>query len=246
MNSLNDKALLYLIGADAETIQSSSDAVELPYDAYQAFNGQAITWDKGPVIGYINSLDEEYDQSIFGPKHRYGPYTHEAGSTAEDWDEGQMQPRSNGMAQCLSDQCNRWNVLLRRYDPKLVEIDNPDSYSLEDAIWARDLVLGRGLCVIAKNPCEIKGDHALYIDHHNVVGCIVETGCGNARQMEALRKAVNKPTLPIWFVHNRNEKGTAETRVNEITVEKFLYMGVTWSPTRDDYAGAEVLLRPMT
>jgi hypothetical protein len=240
-------ALLYLIGADAAQIQPSADIVELPYDAYQALDGRLL-WDQGPVIGYINSLDEEYDQSIYGPKHRYGPYA-PPGDTAETWNEGQMVPRSNGMTQSLSDQCGRWSNLFRRYDTPLVEIDNPDSYSLQDAIWARDFVLGRGLNVIAKNPCLIEdgaGDYAEYVDHRNVLGCIVESGCGNAQQMQALRKAINRLTLPVWFVFNRNEKPMADGRVAEIDQAKYTNMSVTWSPTHDDYGGAEVLLRPLS
>jgi len=236
MKNLN-LPLRYMIGVDdVESIIRLRDMiVELPYDAPKTFTGPPPL--PGPVFGYINALDEEYDNAIFGDKHRYGPYA-KAGDTAEDWNEGQLIVGSGQWAKCLHDQCERWQPL----EPDAVEIDNPDSYTLEEALQTVDLVASFGFNIVAKNPHEIKGDHARYVAHPSVVGMIVEAGCGNAMQNDGIRRAANKPDLPIWFVHNRAERSQANSRASEILQHSFKRMSVSWSSSAEDYASSIQLL----
>lgn len=238
-NPFSTLPLRYLIGADATEIQPASGyATELPYDFPKYLldlNSNLLR----PVIGYVNSLDEEFDQSIFGPKARYGPYVH--GDTASDWDEGQMVGGSPGFMRCLVDQFRRWQKL----KTDAIEIDNLDSYLLRQCMKMFDLASEEfGLKLIAKNIVNVEGDHVQLLAHPAVVGAIVEAGCGTCDQMQDLRKLAGKPDLPIWFVSNRKERHWADQRVSVLQHNDYKNMSVSWCASSDDYSIFTTLFKP--
>lgn len=240
MSIFDGKPLGYLIGADAQGIRPRPNYVlEFPYDT-----PKYLKYFEGiyrPVIGYINALDEEManGKNIFGPPGRYGPYVH--GDTAGDWNEGQMVPGSHGWTCCLVDQFNRWKPLL----PDAVEIDNLDSYPLRFVLTMFDMAADFGFKVIAKNPLNVEGPHAVILSHKAVVGMIIEANCGTCDQAQDLRLTAGKPDLPVWFVSNRAEKHWADQRVRALNHESpWKNMSVSWCESSDDYSTFMALQPP--
>ncbi len=219
--------LRYLIGADAATVVAVSGHVtEIPYDAARAI--------AAPSILYGNLLDEEYARH-----HRYPPYLKQ-GETAHEWNEGQIDPAGAGWLRNLDDQIAK----ARRLNATALELDNADSYHLDEVTEAYDYVHAAGVDVVAKNPLLVEGDHVALLSHPAVVGVVVEADCGTCDGMQSLRRLAGKPTLPVWFVSNKREKAWAGRRAATINYRGYVEMGVTWCPATDDYSQCVDILVP--
>lgn len=184
-NPLAGKKLRYYIGTSDTPLVHPNEIVEVAYDV-----------DVPPLVGipikYGNLFDEEYDENSGGD---YGPYLHDS-DTAQEYHEGQIDPRGKGWGKNLREQFER----ARRQGFKYIELDNPDAYHINDVVGAVDLAATYGLKVIAKNPLLIEGDPLPYVAHPAVMGVIVEKGAGYPTSMDKLRFRANKPDLPVWFV----------------------------------------------
>ena len=180
-NELEGKRLRYLIGTDTPGIGAADLVTEVSYD-----NTKPVP--NGISIKYCNLFDEKNTGE-------YGPYLHDS-DTADQYGEGQIDPRGPGWKKNLDEQCSRAVSQGFRY----IELDNPDAYSVSDVLGAVDVAASHGLKVIAKNPLLLGGTVAPYISHTAVMGAIVERGAGSAKDMDALRQVAGKPALPVWFV----------------------------------------------
>jgi hypothetical protein len=230
------KPLRYLIGADGPWQCSPDEIVEVAYDVDINVSGREGTW-----IKYGNLFFEDYEDASAAERAKYAPYLHTS-DTAEEYGEGQIDPRGQGWSKNLYEQIERAKSQGFRY----IEWDNPDSYSVDDVIGAVDRAWAAGLSVIAKNPLLVEGDNTSYLAHPAVVGCVVEMACGPCNGMQWLRRAANKPLLPGWFVSfGAKGKKWAEERANVIKASDFLHMGVTWSSV-GEYRNSVDILRPIT
>ncbi len=222
MNPLAGKPLHYLIGAD-DPGQGADDVVtEVPYGNPRVKHGISI--------GYCNLFDEENTGA-------FGPYLHSS-DTAEEYDEGQIDPRGKGWSRNLTMQFDQ-----RKHQGfEYIELDNPDAYQIHDVIGAIELAASYGLKVIAKNPGGMEGDGELaYVGHPNVYGIIVEKGAGGPNSMDTLRRAARKPDLPIWFVFFGSALSTANTYAS--IARGYRNMGITYS-RHGEYESSEDILRP--
>src|SRR3981081_890208 len=75
----------------------------------------------------------------------YAPYL-KTSDTAEDYGEGQIDPRGPGWRRNLTEQFER----RKKQGFEYVELDNPDAYAVADVVSAVDLAASHGLKVIAK------------------------------------------------------------------------------------------------
>ena len=180
-NPLAGKKLRYLIGADDPGPGHVDEVTEVGYDA-------AVMPPRGIAVKYCNLFDEK-------DSGRFGPYLHTS-DTASEYHEGQIDPAGAGWKENLTQQFERAKAQGFKY----VELDNPDAYSVADVVGAVDYAARCGFKVIAKNPLIMEGDSTPYVAHPAVVGAVVERGCGNPADMDALRKKAGKPMLPVWFV----------------------------------------------
>jgi hypothetical protein len=217
LNSLEGKALRYLIGANSLAKGRDDEIVECPFDATRPPA-------KGLAIKYCNLFDEENTG-------KYGPYLRSS-DTAKKYDEGQIDPRGPGWEKNLREQFER----ARSQGFTVVELDNPDAYSVEDVVGAVDLAASYGLKVVAKNPLLMEGDPTPYVAHPAVVGAIVEKDAGDPVGMEALRCKAGKPTLPVWFV--AFGKGLSWAQKSAAAAKPFGNMRVTHSK-RGEYGSSE-------
>ncbi len=101
----------------------------------------------------------------------------------------------------------------------------------------------RGLGIIAKNPKLLGSGAAEYVGHPNVFGIIVEDGCGNADELDGIRRRAGKGDLPVWFVFFGDGRSAALARKNEIIARGYGNMGVTYSAT-GEYGSSEDVLLP--
>jgi len=218
---LSAKPLRYLIGADALGSGRDNEVTVVSYDTTRPMK-------RGVSVAYCNLFDENNTG-------KYGPYLHSS-DTAEEYGEGQIDPRGPGWGRNLREQFER----RKKQGFKYVELDNPDAYSIKDVIGAIDLAASYGLRVIAKNPALVDGATA-YVAHPNVYGIIVEKGAGSATDMDRLRRKAGKSTLPVWFV------AFGSGRVWAVTIAKqaraYRNMGVTYS-SAGEYGNAVDLLAP--
>jgi hypothetical protein len=213
-------ALRYLIGA-SYVIGVKGAVTVFPYDVVSAGPGVSV--------GYCNLFDEHNTGA-------YGPYLHES-DTAEEYGEGQIDPRGPGWAKNLRGQFER----RKRQGFEYVELDNADAYSIRDVQSATDMASLYGLKVIAKNPGLLRMGARPYVGHPNVHGVIVERGAGTPADMHAVRNEVGKPDLPVWFVSFGTGRRWADSIARE--AEKFRGMGVTYS-NRGEYGNSINLLVP--
>jgi hypothetical protein len=187
-NPLAGKKLRYLIGTDNPASGNADEVVEVGYD-----------WEKaspGPLsIAYCNLFNEKYSEQSRQERARYAPYL-KTSDTAQDYGEGQIDPRGEGWKRNLVEQFER----RRRQGFVYIELDNPDAYSITDVVGAVELAESYGLKVIAKNPRLMEGDPLPYVGHRNIYGVIVEKGAGSPQEMDALRRRAGKPDMPVWFV----------------------------------------------
>jgi hypothetical protein len=187
-NPLAGKKLRYMIGADYPGKGNADEVVEVGYDWEKPVPGCAS-------IAYCNLFNEKYSEQSRQERARYAPYL-KTSDTAQDYGEGQIDPRGEGWKRNLIEQFER----RRREGFTYIELDNPDAYAVADVVAALELAESYGLKVIAKNPGLMEGDAVAYVGHRNVHGIIVEKGAGTAPEMDALRKRAGKPDLPVWFV----------------------------------------------
>ncbi len=225
MNQLEGMPLSYLIGADEPIEGKDGRVIVVPYGAPKAKHGISV--------GYCNLFDELNTGE-------YGPYLHTS-DTAEEYDEGQIDPKGEGWVNNLEEQFK----LREKQGFEYIELDNPDAYSIEDVLGAINYAEHFGLKVIAKNPLLIEGvgTTVQYLEHPNIYGAIVEYKAGRPGQMHDFRKRANKISLPVWFVSlGRDQYPT--TKSIAMQAKNFYNMGVTWS-RRGEYKTCEDLLLPI-
>jgi hypothetical protein len=183
----------------------------------------------GISIAYGNLFNEKYSEQSPTERTQYGPYL-ATSDTADEYGEGQIDPRGAGWRRNLIEQFER----RRRQGFDYIELDNADAYSVSDVLGAIDLAEQYGLKVIAKNPGLMQDDPVAYVAHRNVHGIIVEKGAGNAHEMHALRRRAGNPGLPVWFVlfAKANGRETAKEAALEAAAHARHYasMSVTYSP----------------
>jgi hypothetical protein len=211
--------LRYLIGVDEDTNNGKSGYVtECNYDITAAPRF-------GQGIKYGNLFYEKYRKASAAERERYAPYLHTS-DTAEEYHEGQIDPKGLGWYRNLDDQFDRAKSQQFHY----IELDNPDAYHVEDVLRAVDRAWAAGLYVIAKNPILVEGNNTDYLKHPAVVGCVVEQNCGTCNGMDVLRRAAYKPLLPVWFVSFGGPTSLqwARKRAAVIKANEFSNMSVSW------------------
>ncbi len=224
ISPLAGKPLRYLIGADKDIVgvrDGLADVVtEVPYDAKAPARA-------GISIAYCNFFDQRESYDKDSNTGDYGPYLPQT-DTAEEYDEGVIDPRGPGWSRNLIEQFAKRQQQGFEY----IELDNPDAYEIEHVIDAIYLAAVFGLKVIAKNP-ELTGRGATrFVEHPNVYGMIVEKDAGNPREMDVLRRDAGKPDLPVWFV--AFDKGRQWANDTAKIARSFPNMRVTYSP-RGEY-----------
>jgi hypothetical protein len=229
-NPLADKKLRYKIGADDPGHGSPGEIVEVGYDCNKPLPA-------GITIAYCNLFNEKYSEQSKKERADYGPYL-KTSDTAEDYGEGQIDPRGQGWRRNLIEQFEA----RRKQGFEYIELDNPDAYSVADVVGAVELAESYGLKVIAKNPGLMQGDPLPYVAHRNIYGIIVEKGAGDAHEMDALRRRAGKPDLPVWFVFFDKRRGhdsgrKAATQAAALT-QTHANMNVTYSPD-GEYTSAD-------
>ncbi len=229
-NELEGLPLDYLIGADGSGTGIEGRIREVSYDS-------RVPPEKGLAVKYCNLFNEKYDEQNAEQRAIYGPYLHDS-DTAQQYDEGQIDPRGPGWDRNLREQFTRAKDGGFLY----VELDNPDAYSSMNVIGAVDVAQEHVLRVIAKNPLACNWNPKSYIAHSNVYGVIVERGAGNPDDMHKLRVSAGKPTLPVWFVTFGHGKVYAHGLT--LTARHHYNMGVTYSRV-GEYGSSEDILRPI-
>jgi hypothetical protein len=225
--------LRYLIGID--NIEGEDGYVtEVSYDT-----------EHKPVIGedvwqYGNLFYEKYAEASHEERAFYGPYLHSS-DVAEEYDEGQIDPNGPGWERNLDFQIKR----CKERGINKIELDNPDAYHSRYVIDAVNYVAEAGLLVIAKNALLVEGDASAYLAHPAVVACVVEKGAGTCDGMEQLRRAANKPLLPIRYVAFGDGKAWALKRKAAIQSRGYVEMGVTYSPI-GEYSSCRDILKPVS
>ena len=194
-NPLVGKKLRYKIGADNPGSGNAGEVVEVGYD-WETPLPDCIS------IAYCNLFNEKFSEQSKKERAEFAPYL-KTSDTAEDYGEGQIDPRGPGWRRNLTEQFER----RKKHGFAYVELDNPDAYSVTDVVAAVDLAESYGLKVIAKNPGLMEGDPLPYVAHRNVHGIIVEKGAGDPHDMDALRRRAGKPDMPVWFVFFDARKG---------------------------------------
>jgi hypothetical protein len=221
-NPLAGKKLRYKIGVDNPGKGNADEIVEVGYD-----------WGKplplGISIAYCNLFNEKYSEQSKKERAEYAPYL-KTSDTAEDYGEGQIDPRGPGWRRNLTEQLER----RRKQGFEYIELDNPDAYSVADVVGAVELAESHGLKVIAKNPDLMNGDPLPYVGHRNVYGIIVEKGAGDAHKMDALRRRAGKPDMPVWFVffdaRKGHDTGKKAAKQAALIAQRYHGMSVTYSP----------------
>ena len=224
-NQLIGKPLRYLIGTEGSGLARDEDVTVVSYNTTQPAK-------RGISIAYCNLFDEKNTG-------RYGPYLHTS-DTAQQYNEGQIDPRGPGWERNLREQFER----RKRQGFEYIELDNPDAYSIKDVIGAIELAASYGLKVIAKNPGLMEAGSAAasaYVGHPNVYGIIVEKGAGNPSGMDTLRRRAAKPNLPVWFVAFGSGRSWAGS-VGD-AAKHYRNMGVTYS-SAGEYGNAIDILPP--
>jgi hypothetical protein len=221
-NLLRGKPLRYLIGADSSGPGRENEVTVVSYSTGEPAR-------RGISVAYCNLFDENNTG-------RYGPYLHTS-DTAQQYNEGQIDPRGPGWEKNLRDQFER----RKRQGFEYIELDNPDAYAIKDVIGAIELASSYGLKVIAKNPKLMQSGAASYVAHPNVYGIIVERGAGNPDDLDALRRKAGKSELPVWFVAFGKGRGWAKSVAS--SAKHYRNMGVTYS-SAGEYGNAIDILPP--
>lgn len=224
-NPLAGKPLHYLIDKDSD---QGADGVitEVGFDATRAPQ-------KGIAAKYGNLLDQD-------PCKCFGPYL-KPSDTAQQYGERVIDPKGKGWHNSLIRQFNR--AIAQGF--RIMELDNPDSYSIAANLDALDLAQKFGLKIIAKNPGLVDPGMDAYIKHPTIVGIIVEKGAGTPDSMDRLRRANNLPTLPVWLVaFDRGGKSKGWAWANSIApAVRRLGMGLTYS-SGSEYGNVVDVVKP--
>jgi len=207
-NPLSNKSLRYLIGASSAGQGDDEGVTVVSYDVSRPVA-------RGMSIAYCNLFDETNSGL-------YGPYL-DSSATAEQYNEGQIDPNGPGWEKNLREQFER----RRKQGFEYVELDNPDAYEIKDVIGAIELAASYGLKVIAKNPGLLEKGASKFVSHPNVYGIIVERDAGSPDDMDALRRKAGKPNIPVWFVSFGDGRGWADDTAT--AAAQFPSMGVTYS-----------------
>jgi hypothetical protein len=234
-NPLTGLPLRYLIGTDFYGLGREGEIIEVGYDVTKPPP-------KGLAIAYCNAFNEKYAEQTAEQRAYYGPYLHSS-DTAQQYDEGQIDPNGPGWFRNYHDQFQRRKDQGFHY----IEIDNMDAYDLVDILDSIKTATNYGLDTIAKNALLVNGDAARYLVNAHVAGCIVEIDDDTpAAEMpklyDNLRKDAGKPTLPIWFVSNQ-DRAWAIRVSRAIMAVPLAGMGVTLS-LRGEYTDYQDILRP--
>lgn len=214
------KPLRYLIGANTYVFHPES-ITEVSYN-YNLCPKDAT------AIAYCNLFDEENSG-------KYRPYLHDS-DTAQQYNEGQIDPDGPGWERNLTDQFER----RKRSGFRYVELDNPDAYRWNDVRKAMDLASHYGLQVIAKNP-GICDQPVAMVAYPLVRAIIVEKDCGTPEEMERLRRQAGKPTLPVWFVCFAGGRSWGDNIAS--SASKYGNMGVTYS-SQGEYGNSIDIVKP--
>ena len=221
-NPLAGKKLRYKIGTDKPGNGTAGEIIEVGFDCTKPLP-------TGFSVAYCNLFNEKYSEQSRKERDEYGPYL-KSSDTAQDYGEGQIDPRGPGWRRNLIEQFEA----RRKQGFEYIELDNPDAYSVADVVGAVELAQSYGLKVIAKNPGLMEGDPLPYVAHPNIYGIIVEKGAGNAHDMDALRRLAGKPDLPVWFVFFDKRKGSEggknAAKQAAASAQQFGNMSVTHSP----------------
>jgi hypothetical protein len=229
--TLEGKQLRYLIGGNDTATGADNEVTELSYDATRPPA-------HGIGVKYGNLFNEKYADQTPAQRARYAPYL-EQGDTAEEYNEGQIDPAGQGWHRNLDEQITR----AKQQGFTIIEWDNPDSYDMGDVMDAVEFAHNEGLQVLAKNPAICSGNKIDYIRHAGIVGVIVEKDCGTPDQMSRLRIDAGKPTLPVWFVAFGGGRAWADRMAKSITDNGYSNMGVTYS-SQGEYRNSEDVLLP--
>jgi hypothetical protein len=215
--------LRYLIGYENEwpATWPQSGIVEVDYD----FRGSATSQ---YLIAYCNLFSEKWKDQTEAERSRLGPYLKNS-DTAEEYQEGQIDPRGPGWERNLRDQFLR----RRTQGFRRIELDNPDAYGIEDVLGAIRLAGTYGHKVVAKNP--------MLVDEpvHYVAACcamIVEMGGGQPAELHEIRRRVSALAMPVWFVAHGDQLEWA--RETAVAAAPYTEMRVTYSK-RGEYGSSE-------
>jgi len=232
MTNLDGKQLRYLIGGNDSYSGADSEVTELSYDAEHPPQ-------HGIGVKYGNLFNEKYGEQSSAERAKYAPYL-EQGDTAAEYNEGQIDPAGQGWNKNLDEQFAR----AKAQGFTIIELDNPDSYEMDDVMGAADRAHAAGLQLLAKNPQICQGDRVGYVAHPAVVGIVVERDCGTPDQMDVMRRNAGKPTLPVWFVAFGSGKSWAERMAEKAAAAQYVNMGVTYC-TQGEYRNSTDLLVPV-
>ncbi len=98
-NPLAGKKLRYKIGTDNPGRGNADEIVEVGYDWEKPVAG-------APSIAYCNLFNEKFSEQSRKERAEYGPYL-KTSDTAEDYGEGQIDPRGQGWRRNLTEQFER-------------------------------------------------------------------------------------------------------------------------------------------
>lgn len=229
---LYGKPLMYLIG--------SQNARAIPGSVVEPSYGWNIVGDD--KIAYLNFFNELYSEQSDDAREQLGPYLHTS-DTAEEYDEGQIDPAGPGWDRNLTEQFAHAAGM----GFKFAELDNPDAYSIGVVQSAVTKAHEYGLGIIAKNPKLVTNGALQFIAHPNVFGVIVERGAGMPAEYNAWRLQARKDgLLPVWFVFDGHD-GDSQQCASQILAGGFKGMGVTYSTGREKngYNDSHTVLLPV-
>lgn len=217
----------YLIGADRSDPGQDGFVTEVGYDA-------TVKPMHGTGVKYCNLFYEKYsdDDTTDAMRAYYGPYLHDS-DTAEEYGEGQIDPEGQGWHKNLDEQFARAKSQGFEY----IELDNPDAYSDADVAGAVTHAYAKyGLRVLAKNPLLMPTCH-LYMSSKAIAGVVVERGAGWPGGYDSLRRGLNRPLMPVWFVfYGKRWRSLAQTYAQ--SAARFPGMSVSFS-SRGEYESSE-------
>jgi hypothetical protein len=224
----------YLIGLD--TVYAQTEPTDITHVGYDVDTPVGQT-----KSAYCNLFNEKFSEQSHAQQLAYGPYL-DTSDTAFDYGEGQIDPKGQGWHKNLMDQFER----RKASGFEVLELDNPDAYSVRDVLGAHDLAFQEGFLTYAKNPglYDDFDDQLKYVMHTSVVGIIIERGAGDPAEMDKLRKAAGKPDLPCYFVFfdrtARAKSGWKAAQRCAGLIKDLPHMQVTYSE-RGEYTNAKIV-----
>lgn len=188
---------------------------------------------------YLNIYVEE------GELAAYGPYRDKT-DTADQYDEGVPVFGTTGFWKNIDRQLAK----ITRLGGKYIETDNRDAYRNSDILKLFDYIAKHRLKIFLKNPgmSDFEEDSTELMRHPAVVGAIIEKGSITPGTLHAMRIAVGKPQLPLWFVSFNDGKGGlnwAQQCAQQILASQITYAGVTYSGGEEEYDTSRDVLIPI-